>query len=781
MEIGKLRTAMRLWLAVMLFGGLSAHASETAFTYQGVLKHNGEPVTTPINLAFRLYDSALGGQQIGAELELLNLVPDDGHLTVDLDFGEGSFPGSERWLEVRVNGAPLTPRQPVMPTPYAMYAAKVGSVPAVALAGTYDNAVELTNQDNVLAGDGSQLTMLSASNITTGTLYGGGLSGTYNLPLALTNSGNAFAGSGMGLHTLNASNITLGTLNDARLTSNIPRINAPNVFSQNNVFGGHLGIGTQPDQWAQVKIETPASAAVGGLVVNTMTTDIPFAGIQSSVYAPNAIGVEGFSFGSSGFGQGVYGISINSPNGIGVHGYSNSATGATRGGWFRVNSTSGRALHAHAEANSGATRGVWGEVNSSDGHAAYFTGPSGSSNYFQRSVGIGITDPAHTLHVAGQIRASSNSWVIRGDRLQQTGTFPGVWGTTESSSSGTAGIRGDANHTAPGATAAGVLGQSFSTTSSGVGVRGIHSAGGVGVLGNSSSGPGVQGSSTSSTGVAGYTSGSATHTAAVLGQNNSSSGTVYGVYGRTSSSSPGTAGVFGYATNQANFVTYGVRGDSEAFPGRGVMGVSWRTSGNGIGVSGHTESQDSGARGVFGAGFGNAVAVYAQGRFVATGTKSFKIDHPLDPENKYLKHFCTESPEPLNVYRGRVELDPFGEAWVELPEYFEAINRDPLYHLTAIGAAMPNLHIAVEVQDNRFFIAGGTAGASVSWRVEAVRNDRYVRNHDVRAEELKPEQFRGTYLQPELYGQPRERWQHYNADLVRPAAPVEPVLIGDAQ
>jgi len=266
---------------------------------------------------------------------------------------------------------------------------------------------------------------------------------------------------------------------------------------------GKVGIGASAEPWMQMRVLNNASAhGTMGLSVETTGTSNANWAMQGLSYGLNGTGIEGANINSSGAGQGVYGIA-GSPLGIGVHGYVSSMTGATRGGYFRVASTSGRGVHGHATASSGATRGVWGEVNSSDGHAAYFTGPSGSSNYFQRPVGIGITDPAHTLHVSGQIRASSNSWVIRGDRLQQTGTFPGVWGTTESASSGTAGVRGDANHTAPGATAAGVLGLSSSTTSNGIGVRGVHSAGGIGVEGRSASGTGVRGISDSASGYGG--------------------------------------------------------------------------------------------------------------------------------------------------------------------------------------------------------------------------------------------------------------------------------------
>jgi hypothetical protein len=137
--------------------------------------------------------------------------------------------------------------------------------------------------------------------------------------------------------------------------------------------------------------------------------------------------------------------------------------------------------------------------------------------------------------------------------------------------------------------------------------------------------------------------------------------------------------------------------------------------------------------------------------------KSFLVDHPLDPENYYLIHHCPESAEPHVYYSGTVVLDASGEAWVQLPRYFEAIARDPRYTLTPVGAPMPNLHVAVEIQENRFKIAGGVPGKRVSWRVEAIRNDPYMRYRGYQDEVPKPDEERGTYLHPELYGQPMER------------------------
>ncbi len=131
---------------------------------------------------------------------------------------------------------------------------------------------------------------------------------------------------------------------------------------------------------------------------------------------------------------------------------------------------------------------------------------------------------------------------------------------------------------------------------------------------------------------------------------------------------------------------------------------------------------------------------------------SFKIDDPIDPANKYLSHSFVESPDMKNIYDGVVVLDSHGEAVVELPEYFGALNRDYRYTLTAIGVAAPKLHIAAEVSDNRFKIAGGKKGMKVSWQVTGIRQDAWANAHRIPNEEEKLGAEQGHYLHPELFG-----------------------------
>lgn len=149
--------------------------------------------------------------------------------------------------------------------------------------------------------------------------------------------------------------------------------------------------------------------------------------------------------------------------------------------------------------------------------------------------------------------------------------------------------------------------------------------------------------------------------------------------------------------------------------------------------------------------------VHVQGDLSASGTKAFKIDHPLDPENRYLLHAAVESNEVLNLYSGNVVLDFSGAADVELPDWLEAACTDFRYVLTPIGAPAPGLHVAEEVSANRFRIAGGTPGLKVSWQLTGRRNDPGMRLRPFSAEQEKPEAERGTYLDPQAYGQPAER------------------------
>jgi len=104
-----------------------AHGQATSFTYQGQLRQSGEPFIGMADLEFRLYDQLSGGTQIGSAQSLNDVPVEDGLFQVELDFGAAAFDGSDRFLEVSVDGAPLIPRQKVTATPYALLATGLAS------------------------------------------------------------------------------------------------------------------------------------------------------------------------------------------------------------------------------------------------------------------------------------------------------------------------------------------------------------------------------------------------------------------------------------------------------------------------------------------------------------------------------------------------------------------------------------------------------------------------------------------------------------------------------
>ncbi|OFW31338.1 MAG: hypothetical protein A3J28_00800 [Acidobacteria bacterium RIFCSPLOWO2_12_FULL_60_22] len=350
-------------------------------------------------------------------------------------------------------------------------------------------------------------------------------------------------------------------------------------------------------------------------------------------------------------------------------------------------------------------------------------------------VGIGTTSPAYRLDVAG---------TVAGTDTAPSGVTYGVYGQSDS----TGGV--------------GVLG--IATALTGTPYGGFFQSDaidGTGVLGRATDGTGfnrgVWGASASTSG------------RGVYGNATASSGETYGGY--FESASDAGRGVYGNATATSG-TTYGVMGVSSSTGGKGVYGGAWGNSGINYGVYGVTNSASG-----YGVYSGNNARVVGNltvdGNLqVSGGTKNFKIDHPLDPANKYLVHAAIESSDVMNLYNGNAVLDENGEAWVSLPEWFETLNRDFRYQLTAIGAPGPNLYVAEEIQGNRFQLAGGKPGMKVSWQVTGIRHDPYLEAHRMKVEEDKPQDERGLYLHPEVYGQPQEKgivYAHRPPEVAPPA------------
>jgi hypothetical protein len=187
------------------------------------------------------------------------------------------------------------------------------------------------------------------------------------------------------------------------------------------------------------------------------------------------------------------------------------------------------------------------------------------------------------------------------------------------------------------------------------------------------------------------------------------------------------------------------------------LGIGVWAQGNRLGLLAIADGPEAGAGGFMG-------DVDVTGDLSVSGTKLFRIDHPLDPEAKYLLHACVESAERLNVYSGTVRLDGEGQASVELPDWFTALNGDVRYQLTPIGAPAPSLHVSEEIDDSgRFGIAGGPPRTKVSWQVSGVRQDAHARANPFEVEVAKPEAVSGKLVHPSAHGFSEERGIDYKA------------------
>jgi hypothetical protein len=256
---------------------------------------------------------------------------------------------------------------------------------------------------------------------------------------------------------------------------------------------------------------------------------------------------------------------------------------------------------------------------------------------------------------------------------------------------------------------------------------------------------------------------------AIIGMNNENG---YGVFGKAKKTGKGIygynvggtgEGVYGY-NNKGGIGVYGKNdGSGIGIKGEFTGNASSSSVGSAIGVNGVTNRPEGyGVLGENTATTGSPLyGVYSNEEIGSTGTKTFRIDHPQDPANKYLLHYSIESNEVLNMYRGTEQFNAEGKATVKLPSYFESINKDTSYQLTPIGAAMPNLFISKEIKNGVFEISGGIPGKKVSWQIMAKRNDLYIRNRTIQNEVEKSDFERGKYLKPALYNQPKEKGIFY--------------------
>ncbi len=392
------------------------------------------------------------------------------------------------------------------------------------------------------------------------------------------------------------------------------------------------------------------------------------------------------------------------------------------------------------------------------------------------------TAPATSIASAGSIYGESNAGI---GVIGVSGTQNGVYGTSSGIYGGTVGVAtGTGNGIWGVATGAGVAGF-FDGGTDGRGIVVTTGASGFGTSTPTGRLSVIQPALTPSPALDTFP--------AITGYSYSSRATLKGgVYGNYNGSNYGV-GVVGIGYNGINntevntsFTTgnqdLGVYGSANT---AGVEG----TSVNGIGVVGYNRAASFAAT----TGGGNSYGVYAYANTIggaaapttryglygyATGATTnyagyfsgnvqitgsiakasgtFKIDHPQDPENKYLYHSFVESPEMMNVYNGNVVTDANGFATVTLPGYFESLNKDFRYQLTVIGTFAQAI-VSEKVSGNKFVIQTNVPNVEVSWQVTGIRHDKYAEAHPIVPEVEKEPELKGYYLHAKEWGMGEDR------------------------
>lgn len=383
---------------------------------------------------------------------------------------------------------------------------------------------------------------------------------------------------------------------------------------------------------------------------------------------------------------------------------------------------------------AGAGRKITADAGSVEINVASTVSPTTTNNGLYVTIANGNTaNPTGGVYVT---HSGAQGAAFFGEVTNTANQYSAIQGVTSSNAANVSAVSGF--YTGAGA-GYGVWGENNSTATGSQGLMGMnHRAnGGWGVEGSGYNG--VYGRTTRTDGFG------------IRGENNSAYNT--NLNGGVAISGYGNVGVRGESQNVNGTGIYGLNVAPVVSAGSDISAGVWGSSNNGCGLVGQANSTNAIGLYVEGGGYIDNLQVGN----IAKGGGSFKIDHPLDPQNKYLYHSFVESPDMLNIYNGNVVLNSNGTAVITLPSYFDALNMDVKYQLTAIGGSMPNLYISKEVNNGKFEIAGGIPNGKVSWQVTGIRQDPYANANRIVPEVEKESKNKGKYLYPEVYGRSSEQ------------------------
>ena len=445
-------------LIVLIAGALTlplvTQAQGTAFTYQGYLDSGGAPHDGLADFEFSLWDAVAGGTQQGSTLTESGVEVEGGLFTVQLDFGD-QFPSAARWLEisVRTNAAAYTtlaPRQRLTATPYAITAGRItgplpanqlsGTIPSANVGGTYSSPVIFNNAANTFAGDGSGLSDLDASELTSGTVPAAALDNAWKIG---GNTGTAPGPDFIGTADNQALELHVNNARALRLEPNID--GPPNVIGGDpvnyvapGVVGATIGGGGETNQvlidfgtvaGGRGNIASSDAATVGGgrrnrASSNYATVSGGWTNIASGPYAVVGGGRQNtastsyttISGGERNTADGLY-TTIGGGEGNNANGSSGTVGGGTRNTVDGGLSTVAGGMHNTASARSSTVGG----------------GQHNTANIDAATVGGGITNLASGVNAtvsggATNVASGSHATVGGGGGNLATGLYATVGG-----------------------------------------------------------------------------------------------------------------------------------------------------------------------------------------------------------------------------------------------------------------------------------------------------------------------------------------------------------------
>lgn len=221
------------FIITLLVGSVAAQTSQ--FSYQGSLNNGGASANGNYDFEFALFDALNGGNQVGPTVSRNSVVVTNGTFSVLLDFGNTTFPGAARFLEIRVrpSGQPgitiLSPRQAITSAPYSIKSSNA------------DLATNSTQLGGVAANQFVQTNDTRLSDARTPTAGSGDYIQNRNTTQAATNfniSGNGTVGGTFSGNIINAT--TQFNLGNTRVLSTAGSSNlfvGPNAGAVNTATG----------------------------------------------------------------------------------------------------------------------------------------------------------------------------------------------------------------------------------------------------------------------------------------------------------------------------------------------------------------------------------------------------------------------------------------------------------------------------------------------------------------------------------------------------------------